>query len=284
MDGFELERDFERKKVLEDLRIGPGDYIAGLEREEDDLLLYGQDVRQRSLSDKVKDMILGAESAYDAERYAKSGIVGAFDELPRDRREAVYALFENAPEGIKKNIRQYSHKLRITDIKENRASEYNFVDKIICMEQNLANRKYAEVFSHELGHFVDDIRGDISNTFYFRNAMNKDLARYDKTSIEGEENFATMLDALMSSSASYDEAITDTILAFFRNSPEIIQRFLDEDKHYNTHPDDYWKYWGNREAEIFANLFSILSQGNASSCDFIQTYFPDTWEHFNSIL
>lgn len=235
-------------------------------------------------ADRFKDFIHGKESAYDAERAEKAGIKGAFDELPRDRREAVYETFENAPDSIKKTVNDLSDELSVEDTKGDDCCHYDLVDKKIRMEPEMDNAEYAEVFSHEYGHFVDNKKGDISNTPEFREAMSKDLANFDRNTVEGRENFDNMMDDLMSSDASYDRAVSDNLSAFFKNDPEIIQRYREEGAAYYQHSNTYWSRQGNCEAEIYANSFSMSAQDNKASCEFMEKYFPNTWEQFKSTL
>ena len=72
--------------------------------------------------------------------------------------------------------------------------------------------------------------------------------------------------------------------AFFVNDSEIIQRYHDEGIDYYQHSNNYWMRKGNREAEIYANSFSMIAQDNKSSCTFMSKYFPSTWNHFKQTL
>lgn len=112
--------------------------------------------KERSFVDKAKDTVFGKKSAYDAERFEKAGIKGAFDELPRNRREAVYETFENAPDEIKSTVNSLSTELSVENTTGNDCCHYDLDAKKIRMETNMDNAEYAEVFSHEYGHFVDN--------------------------------------------------------------------------------------------------------------------------------
>ena len=250
---------------------------------------YNEDIkseasRERSFIDRAKDTVFGAESAYDAERFEKAGIKGSFDELPRSRREAVYERFENAPDDIKKTVNELSSELSVENTKDDDCCHYDLAAKKIRMESNMDNAEYSEVFSHEYGHFVDNKKGDVSDTYEFRDAMAKDLEQYDRSTEVGKQNFDNMMDDLMSSDAAYDRAISDNMSAYFKNDPEIIQRYWDEGIDYYQHDNNYWSMPGNREAEIYANSFSMSAQDNKASCEFMQKHFPNTWEEFKKTL
>lgn len=240
--------------------------------------------KERSFVDKAKDTVFGKESAYDAERFEKAGIKGAFDELPRCRREAVYETFENAPDEIKNTVNAYSSELSVENTTGNDCCHYDLDAKKIRMEANMDNGEYAEVFSHEYGHFVDNKKGDVSDTYEFREAMSKDLANYDRSTESGRQNFDKLMDDLMSSDAAFDRAVSDNMSAYFKNDPEVVRRYFDEGIDYYQHDNSYWSGYGNREAEIYANSFSMAAQDNKASCEFMQQHFPNTWEQFKKTL
>ena len=152
------------------------------------------------------------------------------------------------------------------------------------MESDMDNAEYAEVFSHEYGHFVDNMKGDVSDTPEFREAMKKDLEKFDRSTESGRENFDNMMDALMNSDAAYDRAVSDNLSSYFKNDPEVIRRYDQEGVSYYHHDNEYWSKSGNREAEIYANNFSMYAQDNKASCEFMQKHFPNTWEQFKSTL
>lgn len=93
-----------------------------------------------------------------------------------------------------------------------------------------------------------------------------------------------MMDDLMNSDAAYDRAISDNLSAYFENDPEIVQRYWDEGVDYYQHANSYWAEAGNREAEIYANSFSMSVQDNKASCEFMKKHFPNTWNCFINTL
>lgn len=214
-------------------------------------------------------------------------VEGSFAAVPVERQEAVYDAFKNAPDEIKTLVNQYARYLSVEDIKETdrvKTCHYNLLDRVIRMESTLQDDEYAEIFSHEYGHFVDHNLDRPSNTQEFRDAMNKDLAQYDLSTAEGYENFKYMLDAVVNSDAAYDRAVSDILSAFFMNHPDIQQKFYDEAINSYGHSNEYWAHPGARECEVFANIFSMAAQGNTVSCEFIKAYFPNTWDQVMDIL
>lgn len=87
----------------------------------------------------------------------------------------------------------------------------------------MSDDEYAEVFTHEYGHFVDDMLGRPSGTEEFRTAMNMDLMQYDPDTAVGMKNFGLMMDDLLNSDAAYDRMVSDILSAFFVNDPAVMQ-------------------------------------------------------------
>ncbi len=214
----------------------------------------------------------------------KVAIDGAFDRLPEERREAVYESFDNAPDEVKEIVKELSEELVVEDTENDDCCHYDLLEKKIRMESDMDDAEYAEVFSHEYGHFVDDKLGGVSDTYEFRSAMAEDLAQYDRTTESGRRSFDEMMSELMETDAAYDRAVSDCMSAYFRNDPEIVQRYWDEGVDYYSHRNEYWDRSGNREAEIYANAFSMMAQDNEASCEFMKKYFPKTWEQFRKTL
>ena len=85
-------------------------------------------------------------------------VEGSFAAVPVERPAAVYEAFKNAPDEIKALVIQYARYLSVSDIKETdriKDCHYNLLDRVIRMESSLDDAEYAEIFSHEYGHFVD---------------------------------------------------------------------------------------------------------------------------------
>lgn len=210
-----------------------------------------------------------------------------FDTLPKEKQEAINNSFREAPNEIKALVDVLSRYLSVETVKESdtvRVSNYSFLDKTIRMEPNMSHDEYSEVFTHEYGHFVDDMLGRPSETAEFRNAMNMDLMQYDPDTAIGMKNFEHMMDDLLNSDAAYDRMVSDILSAFFVNAPAVMQRYEAEGFSCFGHTGEYWSRPGAREAEVFANSFSVAAQDNSDSCAFIKNYFPNTWEQMMNTL
>lgn len=248
-----------------------------------------KDCREKAVHIREKLNSLSDTAGLDNEALKKDNldVEGSLAAVPVERQEAVYEVFKNAPDEIKALVNQYARYLSVADIKEtDRAGgcHYDLLDRVIRMEPTLKDDEYAEIFSHEYGHFVDHNLDRPSNTQAFRDAMNKDLARYNLSTDEGYENFLRMLDASVDSGAAYDRAVSDILSAFFMNHPDILQKFNNEAILNYGHNNEYWAHPGARECEVFANIFSMAAQCNTESCEFVKTYFPDTWNQVMNIL
>lgn len=249
-----------------------------------------QQVFHSSFSDKIKDYFSGIESSYDVERAEAHGLEkGCFDAVPREYREAVYQKFENAPDEIKKFINkndtlEEDKKLKVGEVLGDEYSMYHVENKLILMEKGFDKEEYAAVFSHEYGHYFDDMHSQFSNRPDFQNAVKNDLEQYDKSTLEGRKRFDRMLDALFSSDAKDDQMISDNLSAYLKNDLEIIDRYDKEYRHYYGHENDEWEKEGMCEAEIYANTFSICISSNKDSVSFMKEYFAETWRSFNASL
>ena len=93
-----------------------------------------------------------------------------------------------------------------------------------------------------------------------------------------------MIDELIESDAAYDRSVTDNLSAYFHNDPSVMTRFDDEGIAYYGHPNEYWNRDGSKECEIYANCFSMFAQNNTESCEFMDKYFPNTWNLFLNTL
>lgn len=207
------------------------------------------------------------------------------ESVPTERQKAVRDLCSDAPDKVKDVINRYGEGIIVEDTTEDfPVCHYDRRDMVIRMEDNLDDEEYAEILSHEFGHFVDHQKEDVSRSPEFRDAVAKDLEKFNQTSPAGGENFSMMLDELMESDVAYDRSVTDNLSAYFKNDPSIMTRFNDEGISYYGHPNEYWNRDGSQQCEIYANCFSMFAQNNTESCDFMTKYFPNTWNSFLNTL
>ena len=208
----------------------------------------------------------------------------AFDSVPNDRREAVTDAFENASDDIKDVVSDYGSDLNVDNTEGDDCCHYNLNDKTIRMEDSMDDGEYAEVFTHEYGHFADDQMGWPSKSEEFVNAVSDDKGLYDRSTPEGRERFDGMMNDAFSSGAAYDRMVSDNLSALFQNDPEVIDYFNGEGVPYYQHSNEYWNNGLNRENEIFANSFSIRSGGDVASSDFINKHMPNTSAAFDNLI
>lgn len=210
---------------------------------------------------------------------------GLVEAVPADRQKAVHELCSDAPDKIKDVVQKYGDGIIVEDTTDEfPICHYDRRDMVIRMEENLDDEEYAEILSHEFGHFVDHQKEDVSRSPEFREAVAKDLEKFDQTSSDGSDAFFAMIDELIESDAAYDRSVTDNLSAYFHNDPSVMTRFDDEGIAYYGHPNEYWNRDGSKECEIYANCFSMFAQNNTESCDFMAKYFPNTWNLFLNTL
>lgn len=242
-----------------------------------------QESYHSSFTDKIKDFAFGKESSYDSDRAEAHGLEkGCFDAVPREYRGAVYEKFENAPDEIKKFVNENAEKISVNETPACEDSYYS--NREIYMEKGVERDEYADIFSHEYGHFCDDMNYRYSRTLEFTNAIKNDLKQYDRNTPEGRACFDNMLNDLFSSDAGDDRMISDNLSAYFKNDSEVMECYDNEGAGYYQHNNAYWETYGARESEIYANSFSIYASGNKESITFMEKNFPETWECFKNSL
>jgi hypothetical protein len=208
----------------------------------------------------------------------------AFDSVPDVRRNAVKDAFGHAPDDIKGVVMDYGDNLNVESTDGNDCCHFNPKDKTIRMEASMDDSEYTEVFTHEYGHFADDQMGLPSESAEFVSAVLSDKSLYDRETTEGRERFDRMMNDAFSSGAVYDRMVSDNMSALFQNDPEVIIRFRNEGIPYYQHSNEYWNRGLNRENEIFANIFSIQTNGDLDSLGFMNNYMPNTTVVFDHII
>lgn len=212
--------------------------------------------------------------------------------FPESRRPAIDEAFADAPQRMIDAINGYAEGLKhIKDsgytINQNgeRVKEgcyYMDGSDTIVMDERMTNAEYAEVFTHEFGHYIDCQRGWESTGTEFTEAIQRDAASMDKSTPEGKMRLHDMLDDAFSTGAAYDRAVSDIISAIFRNDSEIVRRFDDENVAYYRHTRDYWNIPGMIQKEIYANNMSIQVGQARISKNFIERWFGNLDECFKT--
>lgn len=227
------------------------------------------------------------------------------DMFPAKRREAIHTSYANAPEKIINIVNRYAASL--TSICESgygrdslgrlvkNSCFYSPQGKYIAMNEQLNDAEYTDVFKHEVGHFADDIMGEVSNSPEFISAMDSTASRFDSNTPEGRQRLNDMLDDAFNTGACFDRNVTDIISALLVNNLTVEQRFASESKtgyvaNY-MHDTKYWlelDEYGNprnkRGSEIFANLFAIETDQYRISRNFVKRWFPEITGVFDSYI
>lgn len=150
------------------------------------------------------------------------------------------------------------------------------------MEDNVDNDEYAEIFKHELGHFIDTQLGCISTSENFEDAIQADKYWLDLSKEEGIENLNKMIEELSDlpvvMNCRYVSDIFSGVL--MGGDSKIRKLYYSMDCPYYGHEFEYWI--GDNgpqkavEKEIFADLFAIYAENNSTIVNFVERWFPNT--------
>lgn len=206
------------------------------------------------------------------------------------RIQALHNAYADTPYEILSIIEKYIGSLRAVSHTEYvlnkngewvlEGSHYSPETRSIHMQEHLSAQAYADIFQHELGHFIDDMLGQCSSGLEFMRALASDIRSFDIRTPDGKIKLADMLDDAFNTGAAYDRNVSDILSALFRNNPYIIKRFLGEGVAYYQHEDVYWEKTWRIPAEIFANMFAIESAQYRVSVNFAERWFPGITEAF----
>lgn len=215
-----------------------------------------------------------------------------FNRIPENRQNAVDMAYRKAPPEIVSALNDHVSDLRpVQDTGESHdefgrpvkdGCYYSPMDRQVRMDERMGNDEYADVLPHEMSHFLDHARGWESRSPEFSDAMASDLAQMDRTTPEGRMRFNEMLDDAFSTGAAEDRNVSDIMNGMFRNDPEMVKRFDDERFPRYSHRDDYWATPFNREAETYANMGAVQCSGDRISNNFLERYYPNTYNQFKS--
>lgn len=123
--------------------------------------------------------------------------------------------------------------------------------------------KFGNMVTHELGHRVDDMFALTKENMRFRKAIDiaadtleKDRDRFVSYSWENDE----------------DGFISDIFSAVDQSDIFIA-----------GHPPNYWEIPGNREAEIYANLFSLEAMNDQKKLGYLRKNFPEIMQEYDKM-
>ena len=121
--------------------------------------------------------------------------------------------------------------------------------------------------THELSHRIDNLMINSKERDYFVEAIKNE-------SIISDEKIMRIQKYIDGNDERYSPYLSDIISALSDNKVDSMY----------THSNQYWSVIGNKEQEIFANLFSIESFGDAISLGYIKAEFPSLYHNYQKLL
>lgn len=165
---------------------------------------------------------------------------------------------------------------------------YDKTDKLIRMDERLDDDSYADIFSHELGHFIDDFMGDVSLNNNFSRAIMADFIRYNPDTVSGVYNLEVMLNKVKFSSAYHCHHFSDILSGIFNNHEKIVSTWEQNGDAFWGHEDAYWASYDGPdyavEREVFADLFAIYAQNEIDTVRFVESAFPKLTQAFIALI
>lgn len=200
-----------------------------------------------------------------------------YEKIPVWRRSAVEKAFENSDSQYIEFVDKYKGNLEVGYAQEDEGSFYR--DNKIFMNENYDDDEYAEVFSHELGHYLDEQQGWYSQRAEYIDAVNADAL----SSME-EQRRQEMLDELFAGDVCYNRHVSDILSSMGMNNSAVVERYWDEGVPYYQHSTEYLCYKNRRQNEIYANMMVCRAENNEETLEFLKKYFPHTYnETMNSM-
>lgn len=187
------------------------------------------------------------------------------------RRSAVEKAFENSDSQYIEFVDKYKDNLKVGFAQENEGSFYR--DNKVFMNEKYDDDEYAEVFPHELGHYLDEQQGWYSQRAEYIDAVNSDALN----SMEDQRR-QEMLDELFAGDVCYNRHVSDILSSMGMNNADVVKRYWDEGVPYYQHSTEYLCYKNRRQNEIYANMMACRAENNQETLDFLKKYFPHTYE------
>lgn len=194
-----------------------------------------------------------------------------YEKIPVWRRSAVEKAFENSDSQYIEFVDKYKDNLKVGFAQENEGSFYR--DNKVFMNEKYDDDEYAEVFPHELGHYLDEQQGWYSQRTEYIDAVNTDALN----SMEDQRR-QEMLDELFAGDVCYNRHVSDILSSMGMNNADVVKRYWDEGVPYYQHSTEYLCYKNRRQNEIYADMMACRAENNQETLDFLKKYFPHTYE------
>lgn len=156
------------------------------------------------------------------------------------------------------------------------------------MDERLDDESYADIFRHEIGHFIDSKIDHPSLSETFSQAIEADFLWYDYHTENGMNNLQKMLNDMQSSSAYYCHHYSDILSGVFHNHETIRNTWEENGDAYWEHSNEYWEGKDGPthaiEREVFANLFAIYAENNHETVTFVEQSLPNTTKRFKTLI
>lgn len=198
------------------------------------------------------------------------------ERIPMERRDTIEKAYENSEASLIDFIEKNQEQLTVGNAGFTEGSYY-YKNKVY-MERNLGDEEYAEVFQHELSHYLDEQQGWYSEQLDYLNAVYDDTMIYESDTAESRKAKDAMLDELFDSDVCYNRHVSDILSATSRNDPKVILRYNMEGVSYFHHKNSYFEKGHNRENEIYADMMACISENDPETLQFLEKHFPKTYE------
>ena len=167
--------------------------------------------------------------------------------------------FDNAPDNLKAAIKKYGHPPIIPPRKDSGPFFSPLINKIHM--NSIPDRDFPSIYMHEWGHYLDyriGGRSGLSSSPEGKKAFNEDAAK-------GRTNYGKALRKIDDGDHNAFFKIADTAGALTNNKIGF------------GHTSEYFSRPGNREAEAFANIVSLVGSGNPKLIEAAKTIAPKTY-------
>ena len=197
------------------------------------------------------------------------------EKVPVERRDAIEEAYSNSSEAYLNLMENNIDDLVVKDCDLNEGSYY--YGNAVYMQKKFDDDEYADVFRHEVAHYIDEQQGWYSENIEFINAVYDDTMLMNFKDSSTKEYRNEMMSELFNSDVCYNRHISDILSAVSRNDKEVVLKYAFEGVPYYRHKNEYFDSGHNRENEIYADFMACIGENNQETIGFLQKYFPNTY-------